>query len=169
MNVARSHRGKKGSSTKTLLGLLPFVLQTAINLLWLHSQPSLLNRHLLPFMVYYGLSFAYLVGLLIVSHILKAPEVFPYWNILLFWSFLGFADSHINILTLGLIEQPIFQKSEAGAVKFIWLSILVASVIYAYFVADVILDVCDYCGISSVFFLYLLDPMLFLTLDISRN
>ncbi|PLW53775.1 hypothetical protein PCANC_03629 [Puccinia coronata f. sp. avenae] len=150
MNVARSHRGKKGSSTKTLLGLLPFVLQTTINLLWLHSQPSLLNRHLLPFMVYYGLSFAYLVGLLIVSHILKAPEVFPYWNILLFWSFLGFADSHINILTLGLIEQPIFQKSEAGAVKFIWLSILVASVIYAYFVADVILDVCDYCGINCL-------------------
>lgn len=99
-------------------------------------------------MLYYGLSFAYLVGLLIVSHILKAPEVFPHWNVLLCWSFIGFADSHINILTLGLIKQPFFQKSEAGVVQFVWLSILVASVVYAYFVTDVVLDVCDYCDIS---------------------
>jgi len=150
INVAKSHRGQKGSSAKTLLGLLPFVLQTTINLLWLHSQPSLLNRHLLPFMLYYGLSFAYLVGLLIVSHILKAPEVFPHWNVLLCWSFIGFADSHINTLTLGLVKQPFFQKSEAGVVQFVWLSIIVAGVVYAYFVTDVVLDVCDYCDINCL-------------------
>ncbi|KAA1087498.1 hypothetical protein PGT21_032644 [Puccinia graminis f. sp. tritici] len=150
MNVVKSNRGKKGSSAKTLLGLLPFVLQTAINLLWLHSQPTLMSRHLLPFMAYYGLSFAYLVGLLIVSHILKAPEVFPYWNVLLCWSFLGFADSYINTLTFGLVKQPFFQNSEAGVVKFIWLSILVSGLVYAYFVTDVVLDVCDYCDINCL-------------------
>jgi ethanolaminephosphotransferase len=160
MNVVKSNRGKKSSSAKTLLGLLPFVLQTAINLLWLHSQPTLMSRHLLPFMVYYGLSFAYLVGLLIVSHILKAPEVFPYWNVLLCWSFLGFADSYINTLTFGLVKQPFFQNSEAGVVKFIWLSILVSGLVYAYFVTDVVLDVCDYCDISSVFCFFSLHVVL---------
>ncbi|KAI7952562.1 hypothetical protein MJO29_008193 [Puccinia striiformis f. sp. tritici] len=150
VNVVRSNQGKKSSSAKTLLGLLPFVLQTAINLLWLHSQPTLMSRHLLPFMVYYGLSFAYLVGLLIVSHILKAPEVFPYWNVLLGWSLIGFADSYINILTFGLVKQPLFQRSEAGVVKFIWFSILLAGLVYAYFVTDVVLDVCDYCGINCL-------------------
>ncbi|POW13395.1 hypothetical protein PSTT_03775, partial [Puccinia striiformis] len=141
VNVVRSNQGKKSSSAKTLLGFNQSIMAS----LTTHSN----EPHLLPFMVYY-LSFAYLVGLLIVSHILKAPEVFPYWNVLLGWSLIGFADSYINILTFGLVKQPLFQKSEAGVVKFIWFSILLAGLVYAYFVTDVVLDVCDYCGINCL-------------------
>lgn len=150
MNVIKAKRQETGSSRKTLLGLLPFIFQTGINLLWLHAQPAILNRHLLSFMVYYGLSFAYLVGLLIVSHILKAPELFPYWNVLLGWSIIGLADSYIEVLSLGYIKQPLFQSSEANASKFVWISILVAGLVYSYFVIDVILDVCDYLNINCL-------------------
>ncbi|KAH9443414.1 hypothetical protein Pst134EA_031251 [Puccinia striiformis f. sp. tritici] len=41
--------------------------------------------------------------------------------------------SYINILTFGLVKQPLFQRSEAGVVKFIWFSILLAGLVYAYF------------------------------------
>lgn len=102
-------------------------------------------------MIYYGLSFAYLVGLLIVSHILKSPELFPYWNLLLIWSVLGMVDANLPSLSFGYVDRPWFQYNEAAAVRFVWLSVVVSGIVYAYFVTDVILDVCDYCQISWVF------------------
>lgn len=122
--------------------------QAVVNLIWLKSQPSILHRHLVPFMIYYGLSFAYLVGLLIVSHILKSPELFPYWNLLLIWSVLGMVDANLPSLSFGYVDRPWFQYNEAAAVRFVWLSVVVSGIVYAYFVTDVILDVCDYCQIS---------------------
>ncbi|KAG0152362.1 hypothetical protein CROQUDRAFT_649753 [Cronartium quercuum f. sp. fusiforme G11] len=149
-NVVKARRGQGGSNLKTLLGLVPFILQTSVNLIWLKSQPILLKRHLIPFMIYSGLSFAYLVGLLILSHILKSPELFPFWNVLLIWSIIGMLDSNLKVLSMGYFDRPILQNSYSNSIRFIWFSVILAGLVYTYFVVDVILDVCDYCQINCL-------------------
>lgn len=146
-NVVKARKGKGGSNLSTLLGLLPFVIQTTVNLIWLKTAPMILNRHLILFMIYYGIGFAYLVGLLIVSHITLSPELFPYWNLLLVWSCLGMLDSASGNL---LGWKSLFHTDETNAVRFLWFSILISVLVYAYFVFDVILDVCDYCQINCL-------------------
>ncbi|EGG05258.1 uncharacterized protein MELLADRAFT_36939 [Melampsora larici-populina 98AG31] len=146
-NVVKARKGKGGSNLSTLLGLLPFVIQTVVNLIWLKTAPMILNRHLILFMIYYGIGFAYLVGLLIVSHITLSPELFPYWNLLLIWSCFGMMDS-VSGNMLGW--KTLFHSDELSSVRFLWFSILVETLVYGYFVFDVILDVCDYFQINCL-------------------
>ncbi|CAH7666163.1 CDP-alcohol phosphatidyltransferase-domain-containing protein [Phakopsora pachyrhizi] len=148
LNVTRAKKGSSRlSNLKTLLGLQPFVIQTVLNMVWLYSQPGLLQQNLIGFMIYYGLGFAHLVGLMIVSHIVKAPEIFPYWNLSMVWSLFGVVDSNLKILSLGRYSGPLIQVDENAASRFIWLSVVVVGIFYGYFVFDVILDICDYCDI----------------------
>lgn len=147
-NVIAARRKDKLPVVTPLLGLLPFVGHTVLNVFWLRASPLLLRTHLIPFMIFWGLSFAYLVGLLIVSHVVQAPEIFPWWHILMIWSLFGCVDANLPHWTDGRM-QSIVQKGDAQTVGFVWVSVAVALAVYGYFVTDVILDVCDFCDISA--------------------
>ena len=78
------------------MGLLPLVIQLSANVFWMHGQNARITadgKAFLPFCCFWGLSFAYNVGLLIVAHVTKAP--FPYWNVALIWSVLGAVDANL--------------------------------------------------------------------------
>ncbi len=95
-NVAAARRERKQSTWTPALGLLPLVVQVAANVLWISARSSRIlvdARTFLPFCCFWGLAFAYNVGVLIVSHVTKAP--FPYWNAALVWSVLGALDANL--------------------------------------------------------------------------
>lgn len=100
---------------------------------WLHGSPAILRGHLFPFAVFWGISFAYQVGLLITAHTTHAP--FPYYNGLMFWSALGALDANAPYLfgRAGLIHANVHR-----AVWFVYASVLVAGAVYAFFIYDVI-------------------------------
>ncbi|MBW0541732.1 hypothetical protein O181_081447 [Austropuccinia psidii MF-1] len=150
LNVVKARKSQQGPNFKTLLGLVPFISLVTINLLWLWSLPIILHHHLVTFMVYYGLCFSYLVGLLMLSHIVKSPELFPHWNILLLWSLIGLIDSNLNRISFGYFQGPVIQTTNAATVAFIRFSIVIAALVYGYFVIDVIWDICDYCNINCL-------------------
>ncbi|KAL7006172.1 hypothetical protein EMMF5_004293 [Cystobasidiomycetes sp. EMM_F5] len=103
---------KKGQSVITpLLGLLPFVIHSLILLAWLDAVEIVRTQYLLPFAVFWGLSFAYQVGLLITAHVSKGP--FPYFHVLLLWSAFGSLDANLPRL---FGRPPILQSSDEKAV-----------------------------------------------------
>lgn len=146
--MVAARRKQHKSAVTPVLGLLPFAAHTALNVFWLLAKPVVLRTHLIPFMAFWGFSFAYSVGLLIVSHVLQSPEIFPWWHVLMVWSALGALDANLPTLSLGRLDSLI-QKDEASTITFVWVSLLLGFAVYGYFVTDVILDVCDFCDISA--------------------
>lgn len=91
MNVIRVRRSKKLAVLPALSGLLPFFSLATMVPAWLALRPVILREHLLPFMFFLGLCFAYQVGLIIVAHLTKSP--FPFFNILLLPIAIGMVDA----------------------------------------------------------------------------
>lgn len=74
-------RIKRGQDpVKPLYGLLPLVGTWTFVPAYLYLQPTILENHLVPFILYVGLINAYAVGRMIVGHLVKTD--FPYFNIL---------------------------------------------------------------------------------------
>ncbi|GAA99281.1 uncharacterized protein L969DRAFT_86508 [Mixia osmundae IAM 14324] len=138
-----SARRKAGKSTLTpLFGLLPFAVTATLNVLWLRGTPAILREHLITFCAYWGISFAYQVGLLIVAHVTKGP--FPYYNMLMIVSALGALDSVMEI-------QPSKQLlGNDGPLALVYVALGLALALYAFFVLDVIYDVCDFFDINCL-------------------
>lgn len=53
-NVYKAKKKKGESPFAPLLGLLPFVINSTANLVWLANADSIRTRHLLPFAVFWG-------------------------------------------------------------------------------------------------------------------
>jgi ethanolaminephosphotransferase len=84
-----------------LLGLLPFFTHSLILVAWLHAETfggvSIVHdARLLPFLGYWGMSFAYQVGQLILAHVTKSD--FPYWNGMMVFSAFGAIDANARFL-----------------------------------------------------------------------
>ncbi|WFC99756.1 ethanolaminephosphotransferase [Malassezia yamatoensis] len=138
-NVYKACLKQKRSVYRPLLGLIPFVVLTTANFSWMHGHHAQLLKHgslYVPFMFYWGLSFAYLVGLVIISHVCRGP--FPYWNWMYIPSILGAIDANLS--------QPILQGSLVSAQWTVIGAVLLAFLTYGYFVYDVITTITQETG-----------------------
>ncbi|CAD6977284.1 unnamed protein product [Tilletia controversa] len=120
-----------GSSLKPLLGLLPLLVQIAGNTVWVTAQKQqiMVDGHaFIPFLSYWGIAFAYNVGLLIVAHVTKAP--FPYWNAAAVWSVIGAIDASL--------PTPLLQSTPGRVRATVYVSLFAAFVLYGHFCYHVI-------------------------------
>lgn len=91
LNVVHSQRRRNRSVVRALFGLLPAFEMWTIISAYLNLEPDVMNRHIFPFILYVGLINAYVVGQMIVAHLVKTE--FPHKNILLFPLAMGAIDS----------------------------------------------------------------------------
>lgn len=131
-NVVRKCRETKKSIYEPLIGLLPFVLQVCANVSWAGGNGRMIFEYgpaYVPFIFFWGISFAYLVGIVIVAHVTKVP--FPYWNVTCVISVLGAIDANLP-------GGPIVQSTPAATLRTVYAALALVTAIYAYFVVDVI-------------------------------
>jgi ethanolaminephosphotransferase len=140
-NVVQARKARKQSTLTPLLGLAPLLLQIGANIAWIRANSAYIlvdPRALLPFLAFWGISFAYNVGLLIVAHVTKAP--FPYWNIAIVWSVLGAIDANLTM--------PFVQTNPANQLTVIWASLAFSAVLYLHFCHNVITTITTELGMA---------------------
>lgn len=140
-NVVAARRARKQSVVTPLLGLTPLVVQIVANLAWINANRAFIladPRALLPFLSYWGITFAYNVGLLIVAHVTKAA--FPYWNVGIVWSVLLAVDANLPMSYL--------QTDPEMQLKVIWASLAVAGVVYVHFCHNVVTTITEEMGMA---------------------
>ncbi|KAH0559303.1 hypothetical protein GP486_004186 [Trichoglossum hirsutum] len=136
-NVLQVRRAKSLSLLYPFLGLTPFLLNWLLAVLYLQLNPSILtHHHLLPLIFTLGLQNSLAVGLIITSHLTSSP--FPHGLPLL-----------LNApLAAGVLASWYgVQGTEDCAVASLWWLFGALVGIYAGFVADVVVSICDYLDI----------------------
>jgi len=143
-NVLKSRKTKNLAVITPLFGLLPFIFQTTCNCIWLANAPSIMkNGHLVAFSLYWCLAFAYQVGILITAH--TTGQSFPWFNVLHILSALGAADAWSA--TNG---KTAFQTTERKALVAVYMALVLSLCAYAFFVYDVVGEICDYFDINCL-------------------
>lgn len=124
-----------------LTRLTPWVLHTLFQVLWLALLPSsfLLSRpSLLAFLVFWGTAFAHHVGLLILAHLTKSEFPAAWKHPLLALSALGALDAWGGWV----------QSSERATERVVLAAVVLAALVYAHFVVDVVGDICEFYNIK---------------------
>ncbi|GAA6019480.1 hypothetical protein JCM10207_001403 [Rhodosporidiobolus poonsookiae] len=127
---------------KPLTRLSPWLLHTFAMDSWLHARESLLLRTTLfiPFTLFWGVSFAHHVQLLILAHLTKSPFPSAWKHPLLLLSVLGAADARLRIV----------QTTDERTHNAVLACLGVALVVYAHFVWEVIGDICAFYDINCL-------------------
>ncbi|KAF4573669.1 hypothetical protein EYR36_008187 [Pleurotus pulmonarius] len=147
-NVWRATRSTNKSTTRPLLGLLPYVFSAALQVIWLAS-PSYYNsviihsRIFVPFLCAWGLQFAHTVGRMILAHVTSSE--FPMWDWMWMWSFVGAVDANLPLI---LGRPPIIQSSPHNVALFVYTTLALSFFAYARFCVLVINDITEYMGIA---------------------
>ncbi|WFD33429.1 ethanolaminephosphotransferase [Malassezia cuniculi] len=139
-NVARYCRENKKSILEPVFGLLPFMVQVAAHVFWLNGNNRMIFEHapaFVPFIGFWGLAFAYLVGILIVAHVTHAS--FPYWNVSLLVSILGAVDANLP-------GGPLVQTSPEATLAVVYAALVFSLALYVYFAVDVIQAITSITG-----------------------
>ncbi|PGH00443.1 hypothetical protein AJ79_08216 [Helicocarpus griseus UAMH5409] len=141
LNVMQVRRQRNQNPFQPLLGLLPAVATWVLVPTYLYLQPTILENHLVPFIMFVGLINAYSVGQMIIAHLVKTD--FPYSNVLLLPLAAGILDSIAPRMGWwpSLLSESVYQ------VGFMFMSLGLAVGIYGSFVFDVITTICDYLDI----------------------
>ncbi|GAA6037966.1 hypothetical protein JCM8097_009513 [Rhodosporidiobolus ruineniae] len=128
---------------KPLSRLSPWVVHTAAMLTWLHARESLLLRTTLfhPFALFWGLSFAHHVQILILAHLTKSTFPSVYKHPLLLLSILGALDARVF---------RIVQTTEERTHDTVLACLAVAFVVYGHFVWEVVGDICAFYDINCL-------------------
>ncbi|TKY85012.1 hypothetical protein EX895_006092 [Sporisorium graminicola] len=140
-NVVAARKARGQSALTPLLGLAPLIVQTAANCFWINANRAFIladPRALLPFLSYWGVTFAYNVGLLIVAHVTKAP--FPYWNVGIVWSLVLALDANL--------ANSYLQTNPQRQLQVIWASLGLAAVLYVHFCWKVITTITRELGMA---------------------
>lgn len=151
-NVIRARRSKNLSVGSALLGLVPFFTTWACIAVWLGLRPDILTQHLIPFLFFVGIAFAYQVGLIITAHLTKSP--FPFFNVLFFPIGFGMLDAAgpwlLNFCSFyGLGKWG--WKSVLGdgeyEIAYVFACLGLAIGVHGSFIVDVIANICEYLDI----------------------
>lgn len=78
-HVIKARKDKNLPVTPALIGVLPYTGMSLVAYFWLNASPQIVNEHLIPWILYMGLSFGYTVGLMITAHVTHQP--FPLFNV----------------------------------------------------------------------------------------
>ena len=147
LNVIKARRDRGEDPYKALWGLMPFTVTWALIPAYLGLNHVILHHHLIPFIVFAGLTNAYSVGQMIVAHLVK--DKFPYQNVLIIpltWAVIDSLGPQLGLWPSALGDD-IYQ------VAFMFLSLGLAFGVYGSFVHDVITTICDYLDIWWVLLL----------------
>lgn len=145
-NVMAARRARGEHARYALLGLVPFFTSWGLIAAYLALQPNILRNHLVPFVLYVGLINAYSVGQMITAHLTKSP--FPYQNVLVLPLVFGVLDSlGLFLLTKFGFGWPSSLGDGVYQVAFVFTCLGFAFGVYASFVVDVIVTICDYLDI----------------------
>ncbi|KAG0232551.1 hypothetical protein BGX31_005132 [Mortierella sp. GBA43] len=138
-HVVKARREKNKPVLPALVGLVPFVGISFVAYAWLTASPYIVTEHLVPWILYIGLSFGYTVGLMITAHVTHQP--FPLFNI----SFvpLIFGAVNANLPAFG-IERILGHHLEN---VYLWSCLAFSAAAYAHFAVNVVNDICDYYDI----------------------
>ncbi|KAA8914677.1 CDP-alcohol phosphatidyltransferase-domain-containing protein [Sphaerosporella brunnea] len=152
LNVIRARRAKGLPAAPALAGLLPFFLTWLAIPAWLSLRPLILTQHLVPFLFFVGIAFAYQVGLIIVSHLTKSS--FPFLNVLYLPILVGLLDAAgpwIRDFTAFYVGKAFGWRSALGDGEFetayVFACLGLALGVHGSFVVDVITNICDYLDI----------------------
>lgn len=129
------------SLLKPLTRLTPWILHTSLQVLWLHFLPSsfLLSRpSLIAFLVFWGTAFAHHVGLLILAHLTKSEFPAAWKHPLLAITAIGALDAWGGWV----------QRSERATERVVLGAVVIAFVVYAHFVVEVVGDICEFYDIK---------------------
>ncbi|KAM0748023.1 Cholinephosphotransferase [Meredithblackwellia eburnea MCA 4105] len=131
------------SLLKPLTRLTPYILHTTFQILWLYFLPSsyLLSREtLVAFLVFWGLTFAHHVGLLILAHLTKSEFPAAWKHPLLFVSALGALDARFGLV----------QRSDIWTERVVAGCTVLATLVYGHFVWEVVGDICEFYDINCL-------------------
>ena len=138
-NAQSAHLRSKYSP---LLDFVPAFAMWGLVASYLYLQPVILHYHLVPFCFVAGIMNAYVVGKIIVAHLVKSPH-FPWTNILMVPLALAVVDS--LGLKLGVWPSVLGDGTYQIAFMFACLGLTIG--VYGSFVHDVITTICDYLDI----------------------
>lgn len=145
MNVYRSLPANRSLSSifTPLTRLSPYCLHTAAMIAWLAAPAShiLGTTRLIPFMLFWGISFAHHVGLLILSHLSAAKFPAAWKHPLLFLSVAGAVDANLSRFDG---YESVVQTSSARVAVVVYACLAAAVLVYAHFVYDVVGDICEF-------------------------
>jgi ethanolaminephosphotransferase len=106
---------------------------------WLSSNDFIMSTTLLiPFFIFWGLSFAHHVGLLILAHLTQSGFPSLSHHPLLILSVLGSLDANLANVGYG------FQGSSGSAAVVVAGSLVAAVGVYGHFIWEVIGDICRF-------------------------
>ncbi|KAJ8295963.1 putative CDP-alcohol phosphatidyltransferase class-I family protein C22A12.10 [Rhodotorula toruloides] len=127
---------------RPLTRLSPYIIHTAAMLSWLHSRERLLLRTTLfiPFALFWGISFAHHVQLLILAHLTKSPFPAAWKHPLLLLAVLAAVDAHFGIV----------QTDKASVKHTVLACLAIGTLVYAHFVWEVIGDICAFYDIGCL-------------------
>jgi len=130
-----------------LTRLSPYLLHTTAMVAWLAAPASAIigSTRLTPFLLFWGVSFAHHVGLLILSHLSAAPFPAAWKHPLLFLSVAGAVDANLGRLPGW---APVVQTGEGAVSGVVWACLGAAVVVYGHFVYDVVGDICEFYDIK---------------------
>lgn len=131
LNVMNVRRERKQNIYIPLYGLLPAVLTWTLVPAYLTLQPTILENHIVPFVLFVGLVNAYSVGQMITAHLTKVS--FPYQNILLLPLICGVGDSlgpHLGLWP-SVLGEGVYQ------VAFVFLCFGLGIGVYGSFVVSI--------------------------------
>ncbi|KAG0274834.1 hypothetical protein BGZ95_009422 [Linnemannia exigua] len=138
-HVIKARKDKNLPVAPALVGVLPYVGMSLVAFFWLNASPAIVNEHLVPWILYIGLSFGYTVGLMITAHVTHQP--FPLFNIsfvpLLFGAF------NANLPVIGF--ERLFGSHMENI--YLWSCLAFSAAAYAHFAINVVNDLCDYFDI----------------------
>ncbi|SPO22649.1 related to EPT1 - sn-1,2-diacylglycerol ethanolamine- and cholinephosphotransferase [Ustilago trichophora] len=140
-NVVAARKSRNQSPITPLFGLVPLIAQIGANLYWITANRTFIlsdSRALLPFLAYWGITFAYNVGLLIVAHVTKAP--FPYWNIAIVWSVVLAIDANL--------PSSYIQTNPEVQLNAIYASLIFATALYLHFGHNVVTTITHELGMA---------------------
>lgn len=119
---------------------------------WLNAAPFILYYTLLiPFLLFWGLSFAHHVGLLILAHLTKSPFPGIIKHPLLILSVIGSLDANLEWLTKGTRIELRGWQGDVGSEGEKWvvgICLALAVAVYSHFVWEVVGDICEFYDIK---------------------
>lgn len=144
MNVMEACKKQNRPFLPALGGLVPFFSLSGLVWIWLASAPHIVHEYQIPFTFFTGLSFAYMVGNLILAHVTKRE--IPQWNVLFLPVLLGAADAAIGKLT----PAGPFLSSPEHTSAYIYFCLGLSLSAYGFFVTEVIDDICRFFDINCL-------------------
>lgn len=126
---------------RPLARLLPLIVHTTAMISWLANSGAILGTlTLVPFLLFWGVSFAHHVGMLILAHLSASRFPPVYMHPMLILAILGAVDA----------KRGLVQGHLASAETVVGVCLVLSVLVYGHFVWEVIGDICEFYDINCL-------------------